>query len=153
MFKSVKEFFRGETSLEVDSTGNPTSRDIQIATGVLLLEMAGSDEDYAPEEVQTIFRTLEDQFGVDQDEAMNLLEIADAARHEKGKIDEFIKSITQHFSEEQRTRVLAMVWKVIIADGQIDKFERRFAVQLQNRLQLTEAHGEQARQMAEGGKV
>lgn len=153
MFKRVKEFFQGETSLAVDSSGTASDQDVRIATGVLLLEISGSDQDYAPEEVQAIFRTMKTQFKMEEDEVMDLLEIADAAREEKGKIDEFVKSINDNFTSEQKQLVLAMVWKVVIADGQVDKFEKRFAAQLRARLQLTDEQAELAHAMAERGKI
>ena len=40
MFARIKEFFEGQTSLEVDKQGEPSNKDLQIATAVLLLEMA-----------------------------------------------------------------------------------------------------------------
>ncbi|MCB0346204.1 MAG: TerB family tellurite resistance protein [Bdellovibrionales bacterium] len=148
MFKKVMDFLKGEATLEVDSSGDATSEDMQIATGVLLLEMAGSDKDYDPEEVHTVFRTMEREFKVDQDEALRLLESADKLRGAKGKIDEFIKTLNENFSEEQRVIVLSMVWQVVMADGKVDKFEKRFAQQIQNRLKLSDEQAEEARQMA-----
>ena len=44
MFDKVSDFFKGKTNLLVDASGNPTDEDLLISTGVILLEMAGSDE-------------------------------------------------------------------------------------------------------------
>jgi uncharacterized tellurite resistance protein B-like protein len=153
MLGRIKEFFKGTATLVVDSTGAATSEDVQVATGVLLLEIAGADKDYDPGETRTIFRTLEKVFQIDHKRALELLEIADAARGEKQKIDEFIQCINKHFTPKQRQLVLAMVWKVVLADNVIDKFEARYATQLKFRLQLTDEHAAQAKQMAESGKV
>lgn len=148
MFSRVVEFFKGETTLQVDASGDATSDDLRIATGVLLLEMAGSDKDFDPEEVHTVFRTMEREFQIDQDEALRLLEAADKLRNEQGKIDEFVAALNNHFSEEQRILVMSMVWQVVIADGKIDKFEKRFAKQVQNRLKLGDEQAADARRLA-----
>ena len=150
MFKRLKQFLTGaESNLEIDSSGEETSRELHVATGILLLEMAGSDGDYAPEEVQTIFTIMKREFDLTEDEVADLLEIADLSREKKGKIDEFIQLINQNFSEAQRGKILEMVWRVILADQQIEKFERRFAAQIKSRLQLSDEVNEAAKQAAE----
>ncbi len=148
MFEKVMDFFKGEATLDVDSSGDATSEDMQIATGVLLLEMAGSDKDYDPEEVHTVFRTMEREFKIDQDEALRLLELADKLRGQQEKIDRFISTLNDNFSDEQRVLVLSMVWQVVMADGKVDKFEKRFAKQVQTRLKLSEEQAADARRLA-----
>jgi len=46
-----------------------------------------------------------------------------------------------------------MIWAVVIADGSVDKFEERFALQMKNRFKLTDEQAKGARQMAEQGEV
>ena len=137
MFGKLKDFFSGKSALVTDAQGQATDRDLQIATGVLLLEMAGKDQDYAPEEVQTIFQVMKTEFSIDEPQVMELLEMADSIRAEKGKIDDFVDAINSGFNEKQRERVLSMIWRVIVADNKIDKFEQRFATQMSNRLKLS----------------
>ena len=154
MLKQIKEFFQGEaTSLDVDKSGEPTNKDLQVATGVLLLEMAGADEDFAPEEVRAIFSTMEEQFNIKDMETLEIMESAESLRQEQGKIDEFIKTLNQSFDDRQKQLLLAMVWKVVIADQLIDKYEERFANQLRLRLQLTEEQAEEAKKLAESGRI
>ncbi len=151
MFNKVSEFFSGKTSdLQVDASGNPTDEDLLIATGVLLLEMAGSDDDFAPEELQTIFRVMQEEFCIDKGEVYNLLNQADLLRNEQGKIDEFVNIINANFKAKQRQRILAMVWQVVNADGHVEKFEERFATQLKFRLKLTEEEAMEAKKIAVG---
>ena len=59
----------------------------------------------------------------------------------------------EKFSEEQRVLVLAMVWKVVIADGKVEKTEKRFARLIQPRLKLDDSQAEEALRMAQHGKV
>ena len=139
MFKKLAGILEGSVGLDKDSSGEPTTEDLQIATGVLLLEMSGRDEDYAPEEVRAIFLEMKAQFGIeDEHEIMALLEKATDLREEKEKIDSFVQTLIDNYSEEQRSLILSMAWKVILADGEIEKAEKRFAKQLATRLQLSE---------------
>ena len=153
MFDKLKDFFSGAASLQVDASGEATQRDLQIATGVLLLEMAGADDDFAPEEVQAVFRTMEEQFSIKDTDTLDLMEEAQQAREDKGKIDEFVEAINSNFSEQQRQIVLAMVWKVILADEVVEKFEQRFASEVRQRLQLSREQAEEAQALVLEGKV
>jgi uncharacterized tellurite resistance protein B-like protein len=150
MFNKVSDFFKGKTNLLVDASGNPTDEDLLISTGVILLEMAGSDDDFAPEELQTIFKVMQEEFQIDKGEVYSLLNQADLVRSEKGKIDEFVAAINANFKAPQRQRILSLVWQVVNADGHVEKFEQRFATQLKYRLKLTDEEAIEAKKMAEG---
>ena len=152
MLRKIAEFFKGEQSgVDVDESGNPTSHDLQVATVVLMVEMASADHEVAPEEAEAVCNAVASQFSVDEEEIPELVQIAIAARQEAGKIDEFVGLINDNFNASQRQRILAMMWKVVLADGRIDKFEERFINQLVSRFQLSEDQAEAARSMAEQG--
>ncbi len=147
MFKRIKEFFRGETLLDIDAKGMPTQRNVLTATGVLLLEVAGADSDYAPEETRAVFQTMQTEFQLSEEEVLDLLEVADLARDGK-KIDEFVALINSNFSDEQRTKILAMAYTVIRADQNLDKDETKFLTQLKFRLQLNDEQLEKAKELS-----
>lgn len=153
MFSKILDFLRGKTNLEMDSSGDPTEKDLQIATAVLLLEVAGSDADYAPEEVQACVAVMNAQFNSEDEETMEILAAAEELRSKAGKIDEFVKAVNQHFSEKQRQLILAMAWKVILADQQIENHEQKFASQLRTRLQLSREQAQEAKDLAFKGAV
>jgi len=152
MFEKIRGFFTGEQStLTVDKSGNATERDIHVATAVLLIEMAGSDNEIAREEAEAVCASIQAQFNLHEDEIPELVETAIAARSEAGKIDQFVKVVNENFNTKQRQRVLIMIWQIVLADGKIDKFEERFAKQMQARLQLSDEIAEEARILAQGG--
>ena len=152
MFKKISGLSHDEIRLDVDASGNATEEDLLIATGVLLLHMAGSDSDYAPEEVSTIFEVMKREFNVQDKEVKYFLEQANKLREDQGKIESFIQVINANFSIKQRIRVLSMLWHVILADGKVDKFEAKSAMQMKFQLQLTDQEAEQARQLALHGQ-
>lgn len=153
MFSKIKGLFEKNGSIEIDISGEPTSDDLRLATAVLLLEMAGRDEDYAQAEVKCIADTLQKQFGSSNDEIINLLEKADSLRQQHEQIDAFIKLLNQHFSTLQKRTIMVMLWRVVVADGHVDQFEQRFTTQLKFRLQLSDEDVAAAKQMAQQGEV
>ena len=156
MFNKLVEFFQSsekKSSLVVDSSGTPTDQDLIIAAAVLLVEMACADSDFAPSEEMAIGDLLSKHFKIDSDEIDAIVKAAIAARGREEKIDSFVKCINEHFSMVQRQKLLAMLWKVILDDSKIDKYEQRLAVQMKFRFQLTDAQAQKARALAEDGKV
>jgi len=153
MFKKPSEYFEGKHSLEVDDTEGPTEQDLHVAVTVLLVETASADQDIDLKEGDAVVELMSQHFGLEQSEIPELVKIAITARKEHNKIDEFVKCINDKFSAEKRQQVLAMVWKVILADGKVDKAEERIAKQLQTRLQLTAEQSDQALRIARVGEA
>ena len=157
MFEKLKDFFAGSekepASLKTDQAGKATDADLQVACAVLLVEMARADKSVARQEGQAVVALMAVQFGIPEDRMPALIETAMAARKAQGKLDEFVRCINQGFSASQKQRLLAMIWKVVLADGSVDKYEERLAVQMKSRLQLSDEQAVEARRMAESGTL
>lgn len=165
MFKKLVDFFKGDSGddsdskkpevirLEVDKSGRTTDHDLHIATAVLLIEMAGSDQDIAREEAEAVCSLMQEQFGIDENKIPEIVEVAISARKAKGKINEFVSKVNDNFTDKQRQVVLAMIWKIVLADGKIERYEQNFANQMQTRLKLTDEQAKESRKMVEDGRV
>lgn len=150
MLEEIKGLLKSAEHLK-DNTGNDIpEHKLILAIAVLLLEMAGADDDFDPEEVKSCFRSLERLFALTDTEALQYLEEAEAVRSDKETVSHLIETLNQHFSEEQRVIVLSLVWKIVVADQKIEKHELRLANQIRVRLQLSESQGEEARTLAFG---
>lgn len=153
MFEKIKDFFMGDASIAIDKSGTPTEGDIQISTCILLLRMAAADNEVAQEELATIVDDLQRQFDLPQDQVDQLMEMSSALNWQSEKVDEFIQVLNSKFDESQRRLILALVWKVVIADGKVDAFERKFASELAAQLLLDDKEARRAKEMAQQGDV
>jgi uncharacterized tellurite resistance protein B-like protein len=153
MLNRIKNFLEGEISLDKTKDGEEVDRTLMVGIGVLMLQMAGADNDYAPEEVQSCFRTLEKHFGISDEEAMEILEEAENLKGDKEKVSSLLESLNTKYSDSQKQLIMALIWKVVVADDKIESFELRTANQLRVRLQLSEEQAEEARKMAFAHKV
>jgi uncharacterized tellurite resistance protein B-like protein len=98
-------------------------RRVLVAATALLLEMAHIDGSFTEDEQEHIVSILVNEYGLQEDEAKAVME---AARDQmKGSIDlwQFTSVINKHFSPGEKERVIEMVWKVVFADGRLDKYE------------------------------
>lgn len=157
MFDKVNEFFEGKESLDQalaeDKAAEPTERDLQIAAVVLLVEMAGADRKISPGEGQAVVAAMSKAFDLPEKDLPELVKVAIAARKEKGKVDEFLECVAQRFDHQQRLRVVAMLWKVMLADGTVDKLEQRLLRRIKDALQMSDPDTEEALRMAQYGEV
>lgn len=110
---------------------------IQVAAAVVLLEAAQIDGRCTSEELAHIMHALEGTFGLDRVYTKELVELAD--REKKNSIDlwQFTSRINQEFSLEGKKLVMEAVWRVIHADGELEKHEDHYAHKLANLLRLT----------------
>ncbi|HOI08072.1 MAG TPA: TerB family tellurite resistance protein [Deltaproteobacteria bacterium] len=111
-----------------------------VATTALLLEIALIDGSFTEDEKGRIVTILTAEYGLDEAEAEAVMDIARAQL--KGSIDlwQFTSAINRHFSEEEKVKVVEMVWRVIFADGTLDKYEDFLVRTISNLLHLE--HGQ-----------
>lgn len=153
MFENLKEFFEGAAGLGSDKSGKPTERDLQICVAALLVQMAFSDEHLHEKELTAMIGNLNRQFQLSDYDAADILEVADYLRKNETRLENLLTIINERFEHSQKLTVLAMLWRVMKADGSVNTFEARLAAEVSSHLGLSEAEIEQARIMAETGAV
>lgn len=110
---------------------------IQVAVAVLLLEMAHADRNFQPLEARLIEELLQNEFGLAPDAAAELVDAAEEVRSESLDLQQFTSLINQHFSLEEKLQVMEGLWRLVYADGQLDKYEDALARQLTGLLRLS----------------
>ena len=153
MFDNIEQFLKGEATLNVDKTGQATPRDLQIATAVLLVQMAEIDQNLSDEELASLVSSLNKQFTLSDAEAGHVLEVAQYLCNDGDKIASIISAVNDGFEESQKKTVLAMLWRVMQADGLISRFEATFAAQIASALGMDDAQVAEAKEMADSGTV
>ena len=66
---------------------------------------------------------MEEEYELDDDDARELITIADQERKESLDLWQFTNLINQNYSHEDKIRVVETLWHVIYADGKVDKHE------------------------------
>ena len=137
--------------LATDQSGRPAPEDLRVATVALLLEVAYGDQPYLREERRAILRGIKREFDVDERDAALLMESAELARPPRKTLQELTDLVRQRYDDAQRQRVLALVWKVVDADGCFAEYEQTFTEYVTGALALDEASSREARDMARRG--
>jgi uncharacterized tellurite resistance protein B-like protein len=133
----------------VDKNGVVVSPHVIESFFALLVELSGSDNDIAAEEASSIVSLLREHFEEAEEVIPQLVRNSIRLRQESGGIDVLVQPLNDNYSDVQRRMLLAMIWRIVLADGEIDPRERRFALQMRNRLRLSEDDERVAKEMAE----
>ncbi len=100
---------------------------IRIATCVLLLETATEDGEFDVTERRHIADILSDRFELSAEEVTALIGKTREARKQAVDLWEFTNHLNQNLSREDKEQVLSGVWKVVYADGTLERAEDRLA--------------------------
>lgn len=96
---------------------------VQIATCVLMLEIACADKSFSDHERTRIQETLQTRFQLEEDEVRELMELAEDARQESHDIWRFTNRINQACSPEEKREIIREVWRIVYADGELSSHE------------------------------
>jgi uncharacterized tellurite resistance protein B-like protein len=153
ILERVREFLGREGPLARDRSGDYADMNLWVETVVLLLEVAYGDTQYADRERRVIRRSVAREFGILQKDARALMESAERARPEQGDLSGIARRIRDQYDEKQRQRIVALLWKVVEADGVVEDFEEAFASHVARLVELTPEQNRQARSMVARGEV
>jgi len=120
-----------------------------LAAAALLVEAARRDNNFSDSERVTILRLVKENFHLDTDDAQQLVALAEERQKLPYGESIFTRTIEAGFSESERKEVLAMIWKVILADGHLDRLEDIMVHLVAVEIGLTEADADAARGIAE----
>lgn len=122
MLAAIRNLLRGyELPLANDETGG--ERSLQLAVGLLLLEVARADMVVSTEERHAARHLLERFFSVSLDQAQALVDAAEREAGQATSLYPFTRLINRECDLEERTRIVGMLWKVSCTDGKIDAHE------------------------------
>ena len=126
MFDLFKRAFTGEQQQQQDTAGDraaTSEEDLRIATCALFLEIANIDDEFSEEERDSILGLIQSEYNLSEE---NALELARRAMSElEGSIDlwRFTNLINANFTDAEKLRVVELLWRVVYADGKLDKHE------------------------------
>ncbi|MBI5111371.1 MAG: TerB family tellurite resistance protein [Rhodovulum sp.] len=122
MFDDIKTFFA-----ELTSGGkNPTRfepDDYRLAAAALMVHVATLDANLSETERAKLHTLLETRFGLDAADTDALIDAAVAADREAVDFYQFTRLLMRSLDEEGRRKIVAMMWQMVFADGDVTEFE------------------------------
>jgi uncharacterized tellurite resistance protein B-like protein len=121
MLNAIRDFFERSIATPAGQDGDRHS--IELATAALLVEVARIDRDSTAAERTAVERAIRAKFGLDEAEAVRLIELAEAEVRQATDYFQFTSLVNRHFSAEQKQRVIELMWRVAYADAELSAHE------------------------------
>ncbi len=124
--------------------------DARVALTALLVRVARSDGDYAPEEKDRIDRIVTARYGLSPFEATELRSRAEQLEDEAPDTVVFTEAIKQAVDYDDRLGVIEALWLVALADGERDAGENALLRLVAKFLGVSDMDSARARQRVAG---
>ncbi|MGA7428203.1 MAG: TerB family tellurite resistance protein [Rhodoplanes sp.] len=96
---------------------------MRVAAAALMVHVATLDGELSPAERAKLHALLKARFKLEDNATEELIDAALAADHEAVDFYRFTSLLMRMMDEEQRRRIVAMMWEMAFADGNISEFE------------------------------
>ena len=97
--------------------------DFRLAAAALLVHVATTDNNFDEAERAKLREVLSQRFDLGAEDVDTLIESAVRADREAVDLYQFTSLLNRSFDEEERNKVVEMMFQVAYADGQLSEFE------------------------------
>jgi len=148
MITRLKIFFEQRLSVvSVESEAEIEHR-LQLASAVLLLDVAQADREYSEQEKRKVQQAIASKFGLTDEEIRQLMELASEKSDEAIDYHQFTSLLNKEFTIPQKIRLIELMWQVAYADGELDPHEDHFIRKISELLYLRHSELLSARERA-----
>jgi uncharacterized tellurite resistance protein B-like protein len=149
MLKSLKDLWDRLAPPTPDSPAQSVEHLLQLATAVMLVEVMRADASFHAGEREAVRAALRDKFGLTDDEAVRLGELAEATAKQATDLFTFTSRINERFEMPQKLRMVEHMWNVALADGHLSAHERHVLWRIADLLHVPQGAYVHARLRAE----
>ena len=151
MLDAIRSFF-GASMVPESPEEEVGEQDVRLAACALLIEIAYADEEFTEDEEQHLVSAVRQQYGLEEEEADQLLELADKARASAVDLWQFTKLIKQNYSLGQKMVLVEVMWGLVYADGQLSSHEESLIRRVCHLLDLAPGYLADVRKRVESGR-
>jgi uncharacterized tellurite resistance protein B-like protein len=137
MLTAIRSFFDKHIAPQPEESPASAERRLQMATAVLLVEVARSDHDFSDVEKESVLASIQRKFGLGDSEAQELLALAEAQSREAHDLFQFTSKIDAAFTPEQKVRLIEELWRAAYADSVLHQYEEHLIRRVADMLHLS----------------
>ena len=151
MVDSIRRLFMKGVAEPGQEDPGTSSPDIRLAACALLLELAHADDEFTDEERAHLEGAIRRQFGLDEDQAASLMELAEKQRQEAVDLWTFTNLVAEHYSLGQKMVLAEAMWGLVYCDGELASREDYLMRKISGLLRLEPGYLMEARKRVEEG--
>jgi uncharacterized tellurite resistance protein B-like protein len=110
---------------------------LRMATAVLLIDVARADSDFSESEFDTLLQLVAAHFDLAPQDAAELVVAANEKADDLVSVHEFTQLLHEHLSEDEKSRIVGLLWKIAYADGRLDKYEDSLVLKISDLLYVS----------------
>ena len=151
MLDAIKSFFgsKMEPASQEEEVGE---HDVRLAACALLIEIAYADDEFTEDENQHLLSAVRRQYGLDEQEAEQLVELAEEARASAVDLWQFTKLIKKSYSLGQKMVLVEVMWGLVYSDGELSSHEESLMRRVCHLLDLAPGYLSDVRKRVESGR-
>ena len=125
MLNSIKSFFEKQFLSEPNQGSDriDDNKRLEIALAALMVEVIVSDFEKKTEEKAELLKLIQSSFGMDEDQARDLIKLAEAEHDNSTDYFQFTHLINQHYSPKQKIKLVENLWRIAYSDNVLDRYE------------------------------
>ena len=131
MFDNLKTFFDKKTDLTEISFDSE-----KIAVVALLISTAKYDGNFDESERLEIHNLIKNYFSLSSKSTDDIFKAAEKIENEANDLQQFTRSLNKLLNEEEKLKIVELIWKIVMADGIIDNYEENLVRRLSGLLYL-----------------
>jgi uncharacterized tellurite resistance protein B-like protein len=151
MLDAIKSFF-GSTMEPASQEEEVGKQDVRLAACALLIEIAYADDEFTEDENQHLLSAVRRQYGLDEQEAERLVELAEEARASAVDLWQFTKLIKRSYSLGQKMVLVEVMWGLVYSDGELSSHEESLMRRVCHLLDLAPGYLSDVRKRVESGR-
>lgn len=150
MMESIRNFFVTNMSEpEKQDGGEVQADDLRLAACALLLELAYADDEFTEGERSHLEYAIRRQFGLDETQAAELVELAEEQREKAVDLWSFTNLIAENYSLGQKMVLAEAMWGLVFSDGELASREDYLMRKISGLLRLEPGYLSEARKRVE----
>lgn len=122
MLAKIKDFY-SRLLVPNESDQERSADTLKLAAIALMIEVMRVDDDKSKQEVDIIIQAAMSKFGIDHQQALELIELAELELQDATDYHQFTSLINQGYDALQKQLIIEYMWQVAFADGQLDPYE------------------------------
>ena len=133
------------------TTDGTAARDAAIrnATAVLMVDVARADYEFDADEFDSLLRLIQAHFDLSAEDAATLVNAADERVDGLTSLHDFTQLLHNNLDEQEKARVVGLLWQIAYADGRLDKYEDALVLKISDLLHVSRGKVMQLKHEAE----
>ena len=126
-----------DTVSSTESASDDREATLRMATAVLMIDVARADYLFDESEFDRLLELIALHFELSAEDAAELVIDANERADELVSVHEFTKHLHDHLDEDEKARIVSLLWQIAYADGRLDKYEDSLVLKISDLLYVS----------------